>query len=254
MKLLNEFIGTNEYDKVLNFLPGDTEELFLENLKTADNDWYYRNADITYSLNDNGHRCKNIRDIDLSNYVLFGGCSHTTGIGLELEKTYPYLISNMLGYDYYNLSMPGAGIDVMEYNILTWLGKISKKPKIVFIQLPDHTRFCTHNKHIGADFFIESGSWATDKGELDMIVNCEDIGFFNARKHFTYENMFNVIDVPIVKINVFGQNNQFDYDVKARGRDLARDLCHLGINSNLELTKNIYSFIQMRYPELSKNI
>jgi DNA polymerase III alpha subunit len=53
-----------------------------------------------------------IEDIDLNNYILFIGCSHTEGIGLELQTTYPYLVSEELKCDYYNLGLGGTGIDV----------------------------------------------------------------------------------------------------------------------------------------------
>lgn len=241
----DRFIGSNERNIVLPFLPGDTQERFEESLKTQPNDWYYRNTPITYSLNEYGHRSKSIDDIDLSNYVLFTGCSHTTGIGLELEKTYPYIISQKLKCDYYNMSMPGTGIDIMEYNLLMWFSTVKQKPKMVFVQMPDHSRYCKMDVN-RPSFFIESGSWVSDKEELEMVVNCENTGFFNARKHFIYENIKNVVDVPIDFFNVYGQLNSLS-TVKMRSRDLARDLSHLGIKSNAVFAEHLLQHVQSNY-------
>jgi len=231
MKLHNDFLGINDSDVILNFLPSDTEEIYKNNLITQGNDWYYKNNTITYSLNRNGHRSKNINEVDLNNYILFTGCSHTFGIGLELEKTYPYIVSKLLDCDYYNLGMPGSGIDVLEYNIMIWLGKVKQKPKLLVVQMPDHTRFCTHNPYIHKDFFIESGSWASDEDEKKMLVNLEDLGFFNFRKYYTYKNIENICDFPILKTNIYGQDN-IGYNVKMRRLDYARDLAHSGLKSH----------------------
>ena len=130
MKLHNDFIGVNDSNTILSFLPSDTEETYQKNLLSEGDSWYYKTAKITYEINENGHRCKSINDINLDNYILFAGCSHTLGIGLELDKTYPFMVSHLLGCDYYNLGMPGAGIDVLEYNLLMWFSKVKKNPKL----------------------------------------------------------------------------------------------------------------------------
>ena len=70
-------------------------------------------------------------DIDLDNYILVIGCSQTEGIGLKIEDTYPYLLSKNLNCDYYNLGICGTGIDVLNYNLVTWFTKIKKPPKLL---------------------------------------------------------------------------------------------------------------------------
>ena len=99
LSLNNDFLGYHPKEHNVRFSGTDTSKIFLENLKTQSNDWYYRSNIISYDRNSNGHRCKNIDEIDLNNYILFIGCSHTEGIGLKLEDTYPYLLSNKLECD-----------------------------------------------------------------------------------------------------------------------------------------------------------
>jgi|LauGreDrversion4_2_1035121.scaffolds.fasta_scaffold19513_3 hypothetical protein len=247
MKIHNNFIGNDSTNTIKLFEPGDTEERYLENVQKMDDDWYYKNLEITYSLNENGHRCKSIQDLNLDNYIILAGCSHTFGIGLELEKTYAYLLSNKLNCDYYNLAMPGAGIDVMENNILTWFGKIKQKPKLVIIQTPDDTRYCNFNPHVNNATFIERGSWVSDPDEQKMVVNCESTGVFNARKVFVYKNISNILgDVPCILFNVAGLRNiDVTTGLKMRVLDYARDLIHYGILSNAKLSTDMYEHIRL---------
>lgn len=242
MKFHNNFIGDDKTDVILNFNSGDSEELFLENLKKQPEDWYYRNVPITYQTNSQGHRCKNINEIDLSNYILFAGCSHTAGVGVELEKSYPYLVSKQLGVDYYNLSLGGTGIDTVEYNVLTWLFTIPEPPKAIVLQLPDHSRFLSKNENY--DRFLPCGSWDTDENCSKFIINAEDSGLFNARKRIALKLIEGVAKCPIYKI-VFG--NQSAYDDKSiymRKLDRARDLSHSGIQSHKEFSEVLVSIIK----------
>lgn len=238
MKFYDDFIGTDDADTIQYFASGDTQEQYENNLKSQPKDWYYRDKEITYNFNSNGHRCKDIKDVDLDNYVLFTGCSHTMGVGLEIERTYPYLASERLGFDYYNLALPATGIDVVEYNLLTWWAKIEKKPKYVFVQLPDHSRFVSYISEY--DHIVERGTWSSDDRDLRFIVNSEDSGFFNARKILHLRTIKNVIDVPIYTFN-FG--SQIAYDTmhwNMKPLDKARDLSHSGILSNNEFANQIY--------------
>jgi hypothetical protein len=237
MRFYDDFIGADTQGEVNLFTGGDSEEQFKRNLVNQPDDWYYRNADITYKFNDKGHRCKNIGDVDLNNYILFTGCSHTMGVGLELEKTYPYIASKQLGYDYYNLAVPATGIDVVEYNLLTWWFKVEQKPKYVFVQLPDHSRFVSYFPEY--ERLWERGSWSTDDDNLRFIVNSEDTGFFNARKILHLKTIKNIINVPIYTFN-FGAQVAYDMeDWRMKQMDKARDLSHSGILSNIEFAKQV---------------
>lgn len=249
MRLQNGFIGNNITNQVKLFEPGDSEETFIKNLKNASDDWYYKNIEITYRFNENGHRSKSINELDLNNYMIVTGCSHTFGIGLELEKTYAHLLANKLKFDYYNMAMPGSGVDVLEYNLLSWFGKIKQKPKLVIVQTPDYSRYCNYNTYIDTNFLVESGSWTLDPEEQKMVVNCEESGFFNARKIFVYKNISNIVNVPTIFVNVTGLLN-ITSGLKMRKKDFARDLSHYGIISNQYCANDIFNHIQQHYSSI----
>lgn len=120
-----------------SFISKYEEETFNLHLRQQPKDWIYRNVDVTYKFNSLGHRCKEIDELD--DFFLVIGCSNTLGYGLPLERTYPYLLSQKLNLDYYNLSMNGAGPDIVFINLLIFLNNY-KKPKFVLIQWPDISR------------------------------------------------------------------------------------------------------------------
>lgn len=242
MKIRNDFIGNDEFNETLLFVPGDSLEQFNNNRVKQPDDWYYHNVEITYQFNNLGHRCKNFEDINQDNYLLYIGCSHTMGVGLELEKTYPYLLSEKLNMDYYNLAIPATGIDVLEYNLLTWFFKM-KKPKLVIVQWPDHSRFIQY------DFYnenvLERGTWCSEPDQQSFVINSEDSGMFYARKAMSNKLIRNVVDVPLLPF-AYGKQQQYDiYDLHIRGLDKARDLGHSGIKSNLNFAEMLFSAIEI---------
>jgi hypothetical protein len=228
----NNFIGTENFSKELKFAGGDDENVFKENCKTQPDNWYYRNIEITYKYNKNGHRCKDIENIDLDNYILFTGCSHTEGVGLELEKTYPYIISKSLNMDYYNLALGATGIDVLEYNLINWLTVVKKKPKILVVQWPDHTRFISLN--FKYKNLIPKGTWSDDTETKKFIVAADISGFYNARKMITLRLVKKIYD-PIYAINMSNIEKYDDNGNFWKKLDVARDLCHYGVQSNQKL-------------------
>jgi hypothetical protein len=244
MKFYEDFLGEDFANIQMMFAGEDSEEQFEKNKKSQPPDWYYINKPIEYAYNSYGHRSKDLQDIDLDNYVLFTGCSHTSGVGIELEKTYPYLVSQQLNCDYYNLAMPATGIDVLEYNLLTWFAKVKKKPKIVFIQWPDCSRYITYNDEFKHG--ITSGSWEKDPDKMKFIASGDLSGFFNARVKFTVDLIRTVVEsqTRLITCNISGQ---VPYDMEnftMRTIDKARDLSHAGINSNSTFAKAILERLQ----------
>lgn len=240
MLLHNKFIGQNVSDTSIPFTGGDEVARFEESLQTQPEDWYYRNVPISYTYNHNGHRCKNIEDINLNNYILFSGCSHTEGIGLELEKTYPYLVSQMLKCDYYNLAVSATGLDVVEHNLIVWLSTIPKKPKLIIIQWPDPSRFLSLNLLFGR--LIPQGTWSDSEQTADLIATGDLSGAFQARRYLLQQNIKNVAgDIPILGVMSASLITYNSTALYFRILDKARDLSHSGIKSHQELANLILS-------------
>lgn len=227
IQLNNNFVG-REPNTVLNFCSCDSERLYYKNLEEQPDDWYYRDNQISYNHNSLGHRCKNIEDIDLDNYILFSGCSFVEGLGLELEKTFPYLVSTDLNTDYYNLGLSASGIDTMTHNLIVWLNTVKKLPKAVVILWTFEDRFATMSPHSND---LKFNIPRTVRGnEARFLALGTQIGYFNSRRNLN-SRLVNQLyrETTIIELEVADLNPY----------DLARDLKHPGIISHQILAKKV---------------
>lgn len=250
---IDDFIGMSK-NKNIFFSHQDSENKFNESLKTAPNDWYYRNNPITYLTNKLGHRCKDIEDIDLDNYFLTTGCSNTEGIGLHLEDTYSHVLSKKLNCDYYNLGLGGTGIDVLFYNLITWLSKVKQKPKFIVLQNPNYTRFSFKEE---GSMIGKGGPWVADnsnfseseQNKLKFFILGDEIKYFEHQYEMKKKMIENIVDVPIIDMYFPGmkiskgfqlKNVLFLWDIM----DKARDNLHLGRFSNKSIANQISNKLQ----------
>lgn len=242
MKFYNDFIGEEHTNKTFKFITGDEEERFLKNCETQPDDWYYRNIDISYEYNSYGHRSPDISQVDFDNYILFSGCSHTVGVGLELEKTYPYLLSKALNCSYYNLAIPATGIDIVEYNVVSWLFKFPKKPKLIVIQWPDFSRFTSCLP--GYENLLQNGSWSNDEYVKKLLASADITGFMYARRKISSDLLLIAANkIPVLSFNYANQvpvNHRVEH---FRRLDYARDISHSGMKSHEMFAKTLLELL-----------
>ncbi len=228
MQYNNDFVGYTDTGLVNKYSAGDNEDRYKHNLQSQADDWYYRFNEITYDINNLGHRSKNIDDIDLDNYILFTGCSNVEGIGLELEKTFPYLTATDLGTDYYNLALGGSGIDVMTHNLMMWIHTVKKLPKALIIMWPQPTRF-VRLKECGQRLSLEVPSCATSPDNEKFMVMGDKINFFET----VQSNSTKIINAAYTCKTI-----HLATGILQQG-DKARDLAHAGIQSNRKVADQL---------------
>ena len=150
-------------------------------------------ADI---FNSRGHRCKEIEEINLQNYILFAGDNVGLGWGTPLVQTYPYLISKALNIDYYNLSVFNGGIESLRYNLITWYTTMPQKPRAVVISNEFLNSFIVSdingNKLKPCDLNDEKVKIVLDTGNTT--------NYFKTRQYFTNKLLANIIKTPIYQI------------------------------------------------------
>jgi hypothetical protein len=152
--------------------------------------------DLADIFNSRGHRCKEIEEINLQNYILFAGDNVGVGWGTPLEETYPYLISKALNIDYYNLSIFNGGLESLRYNLITWYHKIPQKPRAIIIS----------NEFLNS--FIVSDINGNNLKPCDLndekvqtVLNTGNItNYFKTRQYFTDKLLSNLIKNPIYQI------------------------------------------------------
>lgn len=233
----NGFIGFEQSSSVQEWSGGDTEKTFLHNSKTLPNHWYYHTAPITYQINKNGHRSKDVSDLNLDNYLLFTGCSITEGVGLEESKTYSAVLSKKLGCDYYNLGLGATGMDVVIHNLIVWFSTIPKKPKAVIIQWPDFTRCITGTS---VDHLETRGLWQKNDDYNRFVDLGIKLHFFAARSLLIQSLVKTIINVPVIEIGLAKMVPMHEQIMLLKVVDFARDLSHPGIKSNERIAEDIY--------------
>lgn len=160
---------------------------------------------LTNQYNTNGHRCKEISEINFQNYILFAGDNGSLGLDKPIEETFPYLISQKLKCDYYNLSVFNGGLDALRYNLITWFVKY-KRPKAVVIS-------CEFlNSLLVSDNNFEQISAADYNNEMVQdIANIGNIcGFFSGRNLLAKELLKQYIICPIYQLNYKNSVQLFD--------------------------------------------
>lgn len=241
MKFYDGFIGHEYAGQKLYFVPGDDQKTYEKNSKQMPDDWYYKNRTISYQYNNLGHRCKNIIDIDLHNYILFVGCSHTEGIGLELEQTYPYLISQQLKVNYYNLGLSSSGLDIFFYNLSSWLIR-NPYPICIILQWPDEYRFVVQNDTV--EYLVPHGSWDKQDEIKDFILAGDSLEYFQTRKKYITEYIKH-LPIPTVNLSC-GRKLNIPNALNFSALDHARDLKHYGINTHINISSQILEQINAR--------
>jgi hypothetical protein len=223
------FIGHEDTNVETEWSGGDNLQNFERSLR-ADPNWHFKDRHITYKINSLGHRSKEIEEINLDNYILFIGCSHTEGIGLGIEYTYPHLVSQQLNCDYYNLGLGATGIDVVVHNLVIWFTNIEKKPKLVVIQWPDPTRVTTGTS---CNHLTPRGMWENTEDFNKFVHHGFEVNFFEGRKLLANTIVQNMIKVPVIYFGIEKVMPFNDYTVMSKIIDKARDNGHAGIQSHI---------------------
>jgi hypothetical protein len=152
--------------------------------------------DLADIFNSRGHRCKEIEEINLQNYILFAGDNVGVGWGTPLEETYPYLVSKALKTDYYNLSIFNGGLDSLRYNLITWYHKIPQKPRAIIISNEFLNSFLVTDQN----YTSFSPCDLNDENVKSVLDSGNTTNYFLTRQYFTNKLIYNLIKIPIYQI------------------------------------------------------
>lgn len=94
----------------------------------------------TYTYNEIGYRGDSIhKQIDL----LTVGCSHTEGIGVNDNETWPYYLSNQLGYTHINLGYTGRSNDYISRVTSLYVRQFKPKQVAIMYTYPSRREYWT---------------------------------------------------------------------------------------------------------------
>lgn len=233
------FIGNENSQTNSQWSSGDNAVNLKKRIKLMPDDWYYRDSKITYNINSLGHRSKEISELDVDNYILCTGCSHTEAIGIEEDKSYPHVLAKKLGCDYYNLGLGATGIDTVIHNLTIWFSIVSKPPKALIIQWPDVTRTLTGST---ADTLHPRGLWEKDK-IYDIFIDVgTKLNFLEAKKMMAH-HIVQSFNVPTVYFGIHKVIPFNDETIIEPIIDYARDLSHPGIKSHENFAESMHDYL-----------
>tara|TARA_S200000501_G_scaffold266113_1_gene249841 strand:- start:10686 stop:11426 length:741 start_codon:yes stop_codon:yes gene_type:complete len=181
--------------------------------------------EVDYQFNEYGHRSEAL--IGGQNHFLVIGGSQTFGLGVPIEKTYPDIIGQYLGLDYYNLSLPIASNDVNIFNLIWYLSR-----RIPLFVIWEWT-FDSRNSLILEDdtvlplqaMMVENQEKEFNIGGLTQFFTSADEVGYNKSRRMMYEGILNNL-VP-KKIELTGSDIRY--------KDVSRDGEHWGVNTHIAL-------------------
>jgi len=146
-----------EYSMKFKFSLGDTLESLYNKQESFEEKVLKRegyididgkcNDNVSYYVNKHGFRCEEFTDTDS---IVFFGCSHTFGTGLDQDDIWTELVAKELGLRSVNISCPAIGIDFWNLYINYFFKHEVKNCKAIVVLLPPSIRysyFCNWYDH-----------------------------------------------------------------------------------------------------------
>ncbi len=147
--------------------------------------------------NSHGHRCKELSELNLRNYILFVGDNAGLELDKPIEETVPYLTAKELGVDYYNLCVFNGGSDAIKFNLFSWMFRFPK-PKAIIVASEFINSLLISDPN---QSFISAADLSDDM-VTDAINAANNNGFFNARHYMLDTLISNTIQIPIYQLTI----------------------------------------------------
>jgi hypothetical protein len=215
-------------NQTLNWLPMDTEQRYLENLKNHYLElekFGWIDCPITYKFNNFGFRSD---EFSHDPNIVFLGCSHTCGIGIPLEQTWAHIVSSNLGFKNFNLGIGGTSNDTAFRIAQHWVPQLI--PSIVIFLSTERTRFELHLKNLT---ILDCGIWLEKEQNNkfiwnEWIGNDININMNYLKNKFAIEQICNNLGIKFIHF----EYTELFKDVNYLQNDFARDLSHGGVLTN----------------------
>lgn len=222
-------------NQTLSWLPMDTQDLYLRNLKTNKekliaNGWV--DTEITYTFNSHGFRCN---EFTSDPTIMFLGCSYTCGVGLPIHASWTSIVASKLNLASANLGIGGYSSDTAFRLCYGWIDVI--QPKLVVMLQPHASRFelvkliannSVEIKTISSFSYDVHKSFYADWISHDSNSELNSLKNLLAIKSLCTERNIKFINFTLSELH---------------SNDWARDLAHSGIESNKQFAKRVLSTI-----------
>jgi hypothetical protein len=192
-------------------------------------DWL--DSEFDYRFNNEGFRDENF---DRRPCAIALGCSHTQGVGLPEEKTWPKQLESLLGIKVWNLGVSGAALDTCFRLLEFWIQHLNAK--YVFCAVPNLERY---------EVFSD-GDWSSILPFTNVLPWLH--GWHKNYLTWEQNSQLNRTKTLLAMQQICNQHSvtlHCDFLTDFIDGANARDLMHCGVDSNSELAKKFYSILEI---------
>lgn len=247
------FSTTSKEIKKLNFIKADpdidrhyagsdTKELFETNLKTQDDNWFYRTNPVNYSVNSSGYRTKEFKTINWADSIVVFGCSVVFGTGVDDQHTIPAMIEQQSGIPTINMGIGGSSIMSSFHNSII-LNQRYPAPRAIVHLWTDYSRtvyyYKKHVEHYGVWDIADNNyiyHWNKDEEHAKcqaLFAQLASRQIWNNRTKYYEASLFSATQ------KLLGCDKLND------SYDKARDLMHNGIKTNEKAARQILNNLEL---------
>lgn len=220
-------------NKTVEWKGTDSRENFESNCSNPDSykklkDLAWLDTKIYYSYNSEG-----FRDIEFNQQpsILALGCSHTEGIGITHDMSWPVQLEKITGYKVWNLGVGGAALDTCFRLLNFWIHKLNVVS--VCCAVPSIERYEVFKdgrwNNISPGQKIAGNNWINE-------YNKNYILYDENYKCNREKNLLAMKQICLEKQVSF----YFDTLEKFRDGAFARDLIHCGPETNIKLATSFF--------------
>lgn len=153
--------GSNNYPVVSQWLGTDNLENYLKQSREHHRHWQNQDP-ILYDINKYGFRSDDFPEKECRDSITFIGCSNTVGVGIQKEKSWPFLLAKRLNLKEINLGIGGGSTDSAFRVYNEW--QPIHKSKITCFLLPPSARLEITKKGSWRNI----GHWSENENDIEL--------------------------------------------------------------------------------------
>lgn len=202
----------------------DKLPILLDRVNSLNTTWDSDNSELVkYKFNDYGYRSSyDYKPLMSSNKIICIGCSFTEGIGLDIEETWPHLLSQKIGLPYLNLGIAGGSDGYVMWQIMNVIKHIQTKH--IFVLSPPSGRFF----ELSDTNFESRQPWDVET------INTSYSNLYELN-NFTLSALCDRYNISHINAYQYGEGQWWSR---------AKDNQHFGLDYQTKITEEFYKLLQ----------
>lgn len=177
------------------------------------------------------------------------GCSHTEGIGVNDDQTWPYYLSKLLNYSHINFGFTGRSNDYISRCILTFTEEIKPDLVCIMYSYPERKEYYTKDGGIEPYHPNPWGWFDENEKEFSSMVSLSNPNndFINWYKnHLLITNYLQNQNIPFIWNGSF-LNTDYTDDFRFDGNYSIEYGTHANPEQNKSYAEGLFNFIKESY-------